>query len=426
MRTGRRKMKNNHLAVAMISEHGDPLVPIGGVQAGGQNVYVHELSKTLSKLGTKVDVFTRWENRSAAQRVKFAPRAQVIRIKAGPRQFISKDKFGPLMPEFIEHFLEYIRKNKIDYDLIHCHYYFSGLVGLQLKNILEIPMVETFHSLGLCKRKALGSRDPSPDERIEIEKKIMEKADKIISTSPQEKLNMINDYNAHADKIVVIPPGVNLRIFRCLNNKKTKEKLNIDTQKKVVVFAGKMEKRKGGATLVKSIEIIKRRWPEVYDQLQVFMFSGDPRKRGTKNKEETSQRHCLKATIKKMDLSKKIKLMPGINQDKLHQYYGAADVVVMPSYYEPFGMVAVEAMATGTPVVASDVGGLKWTIENGLTGFRVNPKNAMGFARQIVKILKDSTLADRLGKNAIIRARKRFSWSLVSKNILQVYKGLIK
>lgn len=150
-------MKNqNDLVIAMISEHNDPLTPLGGQQAGGQCVYVYELSKALSNLGIKVDVFTRWENRKADQQIRFAKRAKVIRLKAGPRQFISKDKFGPLMPEFVEHFLEYMRMSKTKYGIIHSNYYYSGWAGLQLKNILKIPAVITFHSLGLIKK--MGSR----------------------------------------------------------------------------------------------------------------------------------------------------------------------------------------------------------------------------------------------------------------------------
>ncbi len=416
---------NNDLTIAMISEHNDPLTPLGGQQAGGQCVYVYELSKALSKLGVKVDVFTRWESRKMEQIVRFAKRAKVIRLKAGPRHFIIKDHFGPLMPEFVEKFLEFAREKKTHYNLIHSNYYFSGWAGLQLKNILKAPMVITFHSLGLIKKKALGERDPSPSERTKIEKQVMDEANKIISTSPQEKKDMLSVYKTDENKIIVIPPGVNLKIFKPMETSTAKKKLNIPQKKKVVVFAGKMERRKGSLTLVAAIQEIKKHWPKIYKDLEVLMLSGDPRKGLKKEKRETADRHNLQEAIHEMSVEDKVKLMPGVEQDVLHDYYGAADVVVMPSYYEPFGMVAIEAMATGTPVVASNVGGLKWSVREGVTGFHAEPKDEKDFAKKIVKILKDPELAERLGKNAIIRARKNFSWPLVTKKVLKAYKNLI-
>lgn len=416
---------SSNFRVAMISEHGDPLAPLGGQQSGGQNVYVYELAKALSNLGIKVDVFTRWDNRQSANIVRFAKRAKVIRLKAGPRHFISKDKFGPLMPEFVEHFLEYLRSNKIKYNLIHSNYYYSGWVGIQLKNILKIPLVHTYHSLGLLKKQALGEKDTSPDERIKIETLILNNADKIVSTSPQEKISMIEEYQAKVANIVVIPAGVNIRRFTPLNKNLARKKLKLPADKFIVVFAGKMERRKGGITLIKAVNNIKNRWPKIYRNLLVFMFSGDPRTQRTKEKQEKIAKHDLKNTVEQYKLKDAIKLLPGITQEKLHYYYGAANVVVMPSYYEPFGMVAVEAMATGTPVVASNVGGLKWIIEDNITGFHAEVKNPVSFARQIVKILSKPSLADRLCKNSIIRSRNNFSWVKIAQKILKVYKNLI-
>jgi len=414
------------MTIAMISEHGDPLAPLGGQQSGGQNVYIYELAKSLSQLGIKVDVFTRWENRNAAQVVRFARRAKVIRLKAGARHFISKDKFGPLMPEFIESFLKYTRASRVKYDLIHAHYYYSGWAGLQLRNILKIPLVETYHSLGIPKNRALGKRDTSPTERTKIEKQVMREADLIISTSPQEKLNMIHDYGALPSHIDVIPPGVNLRRFRPLDTAKARKELDINMDKKIVVFAGKMERRKGGLTLIAAIAVIKNIYPELYKNLKVLMFSGDPRIGRKKEKQEADIRHIIKKTIQDNGVEDAIALMPGITQEKLHKYYAAANVATMPSYYEPFGMVAIEAMASGTPVVASNVGGLKWTVQDGINGYLARPKDANDFARKIVKILSDSELEERLSKNAIEIAQREYGWPGVAQKIIKEYQRLIK
>lgn len=418
--------KKNNFRIAMISEHGDPLAPLGGQQSGGQNVYVYELARALSRLGVKVDVYTRWDSRKSDPKVRFAERAKVIRLKAGPRQFVSKDKFGPLMPEFVEKFLEYTRTSKTKYDLIHSHYYFSGWAGLQLKNILKIPLVETFHSLGLLKKQAMKERDTSPSERTEIEKLIMEKADKIIATSPQEKLSMISEYSPKKNNIVVVPCGTNLLRFNPMDKAKARKKLGISLDKKIVVFASKMERRKGALTVISVAKEIKKRWPAIYKDLQVYMFSGDPRKKRTEEKQEENYRNILKNETKKSGVKDKVKLYHGIDQEKLHYYYCAADVVIMPSYYEPFGMVAIEAMACGTPVVASNVGGLKWVVEDEITGFHAEPKDAVKFAKCVVKILSDPELEERLGKNGVIRVRQNFSWGIIAEKALDIYRELIE
>lgn len=412
--------------IAMISEHGDPLAPLGGRQAGGQNVYVYEVAKAISKMGIKVDVFSRWENRKASQIVRFAKRAKVIRLKAGPRHFIAKEKFGLLMPEFVEHFLEYVRSSKVKYDLIYTHYYYSGWVGMQLKYILKVPLIHTFHSLGIPKKIAMGDKDPSPDERTKIETQLMEKSDLIISTSPQEKLNMIQNYGARGNNIVVIPAGVNVRRFFPLDKKIARKKLSLLNDKHIIVFAGRMEEKKGGITVIEATSIIKRKWPNLYNNLLVYMFTGDTRKRQTREKSEKEIRHSLKDTLKRLKVGDKVILMQGIEQEKLHYYYGAADLVVMPSYYEPFGMVAVEAMASGTPVVASNVGGLKWIVEDGITGFHAEPKDAKGFAKQMVKILSNPDLEERMSQNSIIRAQNNFSWPLIADSMVDNFKNVIE
>lgn len=417
--------KYNQVRIAMISEHGDPLAPLGGQQSGGQNVYVYELAKSLSQLGVKVDVFTRLENKKAATVVRFAKSAKVIRLKAGPIKFISKDDYGPLMPEFVENFLRNSRENKIKYDLIHSNYYYSGWAGLKLKKILNIPLAHTYHSLGLLKKQAMGSNDTSPQERTEIETDIINHADKIIATSPQEKLSMIKLYHANPNNITIIPAGVNVRRFTPLSKELSRKKMHLPIDQLIVVFAGKMEERKGGITLITAVKEIKRQWPEIYSKLLVLMFSGDPRKQRGKESQESGARHYLKDAIIKEKVDDVVKLMPGISQDKLHYYYGAADVVAMPSYYEPFGMVAVEAMASGAPVVASNVGGLKWIVEDDITGFKAKPKDPKDLAQKIVRILSNQKLEDRLSKNSVIRAQRNFSWNIIAKNMLKVYKQLI-
>jgi len=412
------------MRIAFLTDFADPLAPIGGQQAGGVNTYIYELARSLSRIGIKVDVFTRWDSTKSSQTVRFAERAKVVRIKAGPRHFLSKNSFGAIMPEYIEHFLEYCREKKMKYDLIHSHYYFAGWAGIQVKNIFQIPLVHSYHALGLTKREVLRDSDPSPTDRIQVEKEILEAADEIIASSPQDKMTLIEGYGFGGNKISIIPAGVNLHRFSPLDRSKARLKLGIASDRKVIVFAGNMNKNKGAEVLIRSVREIKRRWSKLSTALEVYLLTGDPRKSRRKEKDEADLRHHLKTLIKDLRLADVIRLDHSVTREKLHYYYGAANVVVMPSFYESFGMVATEAMATGTPVVASDVGGLKWTIQDGINGFHAKPGDAKDFAIKIAGILQNPDLEDRLSKNAVIYARNNFDWDKIAKKILSQYERL--
>lgn len=412
--------------VLMISEHGDPLEPLGGQEAGGQNVFVYELSRALSKRGVKVDVYTRWDNRRLAEVVRFAKRAKVIRVRAGSRYFIRKDLLGPHMPEFLENVLRYTREHKYQYDIIHAHYYFSGWVAARLTEILKIPFIVDFHTLGYLKHQALGDKDSSPSERIKIEKEVMEKADLIIATSPEYKKSMIEHYTISAGKIYIMARGVSLKKFRPLDKIKMRQSLGLDLKSKIVLFAGKMEERKGGLTLLKATKYIIDRFPDLAELLKVYMISGDPRKERKKEVQEASFRHIIKSTIKKLKLEKFVHLMPGLPQEMLHKWYVAADVVAMPSYYEPFGMVAIEAMASGTPVIASRTGGLQWTVMHRLTGYLFKPKRHRELAKRITKVLLDNELRKRMSLNANDHINHDFSWESVAERTIDLYKSVLE
>lgn len=416
--------KTPPLRVAMISEHGDPLAPLGGQQSGGQNIFVFELARSLSKQGVRVDVFTRWDNRKASQIVRFAKYAKVVRLKAGPRHFIPKDKFGKIMPEFVEHLLEYTRLKKTKYDLVHTHYYFSGWAGMQIKNIFKIPQIHTYHSLGLTKAKV--EKDASFSDRKKIEKKILDISDRIIATTGQEKKTLLSLGKYSKEKVSVIPAGVNLHRFTPKNKMAIRKKLGLSEKKKIIVYAGRMEKNKGGDILVQAIDQIKKHYPKVFSEIEVYMFSGDPRKIQKREKEEQTLRRRIRQLISDSNLGETIKLHNGITQEKLHYYLTAADLVVVPSFYESFGLIAIEAMASGTPVVVSNVGGLKATVKDGVTGFHAQVGKPSDFAKKMVKVLKNDKLAKRLSQNAIDRVHKNYDWDRIASETLDVYKEVVK
>lgn len=418
---------NKNLKIAMISCFSDPLAPVGGRQIGGASIYINELAKNLDNLGVSVDVFTRWDNRRADQVARISKRSKVIRLKAGPRNFISQEDYASYMPEFIENFLKYCREKKLHYDIIHTHQYASGLVGLRLKYILKTPLVHTFHSLGKIKYQAMGKDISNEnDERFLVENKIISNAEKIVATSPQEKVSIIKLYNKkNENNIVVIPAGVNFKRFTTLTKDIARKKLHIDKNKKIIMFAGRMDENKGLTVLIEAVKRIKNYYPKVYENLLVYVFAGDPRKERRKEKVEETFRHKVVKLMSECMVKDKIFLSQGIDQEKLHYYYCAANLVAMPTYYESFGLVAIEAMASGTPVVVSNVGGLKWTVQNNLTGYKVPAKNPLELARKMVKILDDPELEKRLGQNARIYVSQNFDWQNIAREIKKIYTDLV-
>lgn len=411
----------------MISDHGDPLEPLGSTEAGGQNVYVYELSRALGRRGWLVDVFTRFDSKTKDQIVNFGKNTRVIRIKAGPLKFVEKNDLFNLLPEFLANLILFIKKERNDYSLIHSHYYFSGWLGVELKRIYHIPLVETFHSLGFIKKQYYRTKDPSPDNRLEIEKMTMRTCDKIISTSDSEKKQMIRHYGASAKKIQVIPAGVNLQRFKPVDKNYSLRKIGYSTKDKIILFVGRIEKRKGIDTLIKAIPKTIKGLLSCGEgkNLKLIIVGGNPLKRKM-IEEEIKEFERLKTIVKKLSLRNIVKFVGGQPQDKLKYFYSAADIVSIPSYYEPFGMVTIEAMACGTPVIGSRVGGIQTTIKNGKNGYLVPAKNPEALADKLIKVLADEKLQKQLGQTAIDIINHRYTWKVIARDVSDLYKKIIK
>lgn len=421
------EMENNggKIRIAMISIVSDPLAPVGGRQSGGASIYIYELARMLSKKGISVDIFTRWDNRKAAPTVRIAQRCRLIRLKAGSRHFIPQENLDAVTPEFLEHFLSFMRENKLKYNLIHSHQYISGRIGLQLKEILRLPLVHTFHSLGKTKEQSpIGTKIPM--ERFEVEKMIMQKSNQTVATSPKEKLMVVKFYGVSGDNVNIIPTGFNLKRFSKLDKKTVRKKLNIPADEYVILFAARMDENKGGLTLLEAVKWIRIHHGEIYNKLTVLMFTGDPRKTRRNESVEAHFRKKLNNEIVEDKLSERIKLHPAVDQQKLHLYYAASDLVLMPSYYEGLPLVSIEAMAMGVPVVASNVGGLQWVVQEGITGMHAKVGNGKDFGRKIVYLLKNPKVRERMGENSSILARQSFSWDIISDQMIKIYRSLLK
>jgi len=414
--------------IAILSIHSDPLAKAGTIESGGQNVYVRNLAKNLSKLGFYVDIFSRLDKKNKQAIIQLDKRLRVIRVRSGPRRFIPKTELLPYLPEFIANFLKFKTEYKLNYHLIHGNYWEAGWVAIQLKNILKIPLVETFHSLGyiryhtLKKFQAQDIDSKEFKERVDIEKEIIENADRIIATSPFERLDLIKYYNALPAKIKLISLGVNTKIFKPSNKTKAREIIQISGDSKIILYVGRIEWRKGLEIIIRAVNILKSDLP-IKNNWQVIIIGGYQGKY-KRTIEQQEKERIIKLT-EKLKLSDKVKFINSLPQKKLAFYYNAADVVVVPSYYEPFGLIPLEAMACQVPVVASRTGGLRYSIRHNKTGFLAPVNRPASFAKRISEILNKPEMAQQFGYNGYNRVQKFFSWSGVAKKMGKLYLSLI-
>jgi glycosyltransferase involved in cell wall biosynthesis len=408
--------------IAFISIHGDPLARLGGTHHGGQNVYVKELTRYLGALGVSTDVYSRWESKEQPREETYSDKTRVIRIPVGPPEAIQKEKIVKLLGELATWIPAYQIQNGLQYQLVHSHYYFSGAVGIHLKNTWGIPLVHTFHSLGAVKGETLGEKDRSPDTRLEIERKICQSADRIIATSPQEKLDLAEYYQTDPSKVTVIPCGVNLELFHPLPQEQSRTEIAFSMDIFLITYVGRLEERKGIDTLLEAIHLVDD------PQVQAVIVGGPPTDKPFLSWKELAEDPFgnYMAMIEEFGIDNQVTFTGGKPQDQLSKYYSASDVTVIPSYYEPFGMTAIEAMACGSSVIASRVGGLKTTVKENIVGALFEPRSASQLAEKI-KILKDQPATNKeLRKNARPYVEENFSWRTVASSVAGVYQELLQ
>ena len=402
--------------IALISVHGDPAIEIGKEEAGGQNVYVRQVGEALAKQGWQVDMFTRKVSPEQPTIVEHSANCRTIRLSAGPEQFVPRDNLFEYLPTFVEQLLKFQQQEGIEYSVVHTNYWLSSWVGMELKKIQPIQLVHTYHSLGAVKYKSVSTIPLIATTRLEVEKKVLEKADRIVATSPQEKEHMRSLVSTKGS-IDIIPCGTDIRKFGSVNREAAREKLGIDPNAKVVFYVGRFDRRKGIETVVRAVGKSQMR-----DQNLKLVIGGGSRP----GQSDGIERDRIEKIVGEVGL-RDITTFPGrLGDDTLPSYYAAADVCVVPSHYEPFGLVAIEAMASQTPVVASDVGGLQYTVVPEETGLLAPPKDDTAFAVAIDRILANPEWAKELGKKARVRVEKQFSWDGVASQLGELYTHLLE
>jgi D-inositol-3-phosphate glycosyltransferase len=409
-------LSQNRQPIALISDHADPAAAIGAEEAGGQNVYVRQVGEKLAALGWQVDMFTRKTDADAPTIVEHSPHCRTIRLQAGPEQFMPRDRLFEFMPEFVQSFRNWQAKQTINYPLIHTNYWLSAWVGLELKKQSQIQVVHTYHSLGAVKYNSVPDRPAIAATRLAVEQQILEEASCVIATSPQEQ-DSLRALVSPLGQIEVIPCGTDTNNFHLMSKAEARAQLGLDLQEKIVLYVGRFDPRKGIETAVRACAQVQLSYLE---NLQLIIVGGSSQERS-----DGVERARIEQVVREVGLEKQTLFAGQIGHDLLPLYYCAADVCVIPSHYEPFGLVAIEAMACGTPVVASDVGGLKFTVLPESTGLLVRPKDIEAFAQAIQRILGDDLWARKLRKQASANVNQRFSWTGVGIQLSDLYRRLL-
>ncbi len=401
-------------AISLISDHADPAAAIGHEEAGGQNVYVRQVGEALAQLGWQVDMFTRKVDPLAPTIVQHGPHCRTIRLKAGPECFIPRDELFPHMGEFVESFRAFQTKQALQYALIHTNYWLSAWVGLQLRRYQSVQILHTYHSLGAVKYQAVQQRPPIAEIRLQVEQQILAEADCIIATSTQER-DLLRQMVAQTGQIEVIPCGTDIQHFSHQSKALARHSLRWSNEK-TLLYVGRLDPRKGLETLLRAAaQLPSSNLGEKPWRLVIVGGSSVDRSDG-------QERLRLEQIAQDLQIRDRVTFAGAIGHDQLPSYYNAADVCIIPSYYEPFGLVALEAMACGTPVIASDVGGLRFTVLPEETGLLVPPRDATALAAALGRVLTDDVLAQKLRQQSSVHVQQRFSWSKVAMQLSVLYR----
>lgn len=405
--------------IALISEHASPLAVLGGVDGGGQNVYVGEVAKNLSDLGYEVDVFTRRDSELLPETAEWVNGVRIIHVPAGPPEFVRKEQLLDYMDEFTAYVFDFCALRNNRPELIHANFWMSGLVAAEVKRALDIPFVITFHALGRVRRHHQKDDDEFPDERFKVEDRIVCQADHIIAECPQEEEDLIRFYNADPSKITIIPGGFDPAEFWPIGKALARVALGLRSDERVILQLGRMVPRKGVDTVVRGFgRLVNCHGIDA----KLMIVGGDSENPDSATTPELAR---LRSIAEEEGVADSVIFTGRKGREALRWYYSAADVFVTTPWYEPFGITPVEAMACGTPVVGSNVGGIKFTVRDGETGYVVPPNDPDALAERIAHLYRHPKLMNAFSRQAIRRTNDLFNWPKVTMSIAATYEDIL-
>src|SRR5579885_2771033 len=412
--------------IAFLSEHASPVALLGSEDAGGQNVYVDEVSRHLARQGYSVDIFTRRDDPRAPEVIPWTFGVRVINLTAGPAQFLLKDKLWPYMPQFRDAMLDFMTRDGVRYDLLHGNFWMSGWVATELRRKLGIPMVQIFHATGKTKRRYQGCADSSPGERIQIETGIVRAADRLIAQCPGEQAELIDEYEADPRKVVVIPSAVNTKMFYPVEREEARRLVGVGADDFVVVYVGRLLPRKDVRNVVRGVAhligICKDMLPSAVERVTLLIVGGNTVEPDPKATPEIGE---LQRMATELGIASHVCFIGKRQQDTLRYYYSAGDVAVTTPWYEPFGLTPLEAMACGRPVIGSAVGGITYTVACDKTGFLVPPRDPKALAERLQYLFTHNDERKQMGRKARQRVEREFTWSIVAMRTAALYDAVL-
>ncbi len=405
--------------VAIISEHASPLGTLGGADSGGQNVYVGQLAAHLAKSGYGVDVFTRRDGPRLPAVVQWTSGARIVNVPAGPPAPVAKEELLPYMGEFTRYVLRFCKQQRRPYDLVHANFWMSGLVAAEVKSALGTPFVVTFHALGRVRRQHQGAADTFPDERFMVEDRVVAEADRIIAECPQDEEDLICLYDADPARITMIPCGFDPSELGPVSKQLARAALGLPPDEPLLLQVGRLVPRKGVETAVRGLARLVRDHRVPARLLIVGGESDEP------DASATPEIGRLRSIAAEEGVADRVVFLGRCRRDMLKYYYSAADVFVTTPWYEPFGITPVEAMACGTPVVGSNVGGIKFTVRDGETGYLVPANAPDALAERVAHLYRTPKLLAVLRQRAIRRANDLFTWRKVLSHVEALYQEVL-
>ncbi|NNJ13434.1 glycosyltransferase [Chloroflexales bacterium ZM16-3] len=410
------------MRVAMLSVHSSPLARLGGKEAGGMNVYVRELARELGSRGVPVDIFTRSQDRRAPTIEPMSCGVRVINLHTGPAAPYAKDWVLTYLPEFVSRVRCFAEGEDLTYDLIHSHYWLSGEAALRLRRSWGVPVLHMFHTLGAMKNSIARSKEETETvRRIGIERRLMQEADTVVAATTLDRAQMVWNYGADAERIRVVPCGVDLRRFLPQDRVAARARLGLPEDEDLLICVGRMEPLKGMDALIRALALLAEEEPALRGRRRVLLVGGDDE---SHPEEWNSEQRRLNALRHQLGVADRVSFLGAKPQEQLPDYFAAADVVAVPSHYESFGMAALEALACGATVIASKAGGLALTIEDGRSGLLFPPDDHVALAELIGRVLGDSTYAEGLRAGARRRAAE-YGWPTVARRITAIYEDLV-
>jgi D-inositol-3-phosphate glycosyltransferase len=404
--------------VATLMVHTSPLDQAGTGDAGGMNIYVCESAQQMAAQGIEVDIFTRRANNDHPDIVDLGNGVRVIHLNVGPVDGVKKEALPALIPDLAKAFKAAL-SGPTHYDIIHSHYWISGKVAMPVAAELDIPLVHTMHTMARVKNLNLAEGEsPEPMIRVQGETQVVAAADALIANTDAEAASLVSLYEACPDNVSVVSPGVNLDMFKARGNKsQSREAIGVGKDSHVITFVGRIQPHKGPEVLIRAIAEMVTHSPVLRSKLVTLIVGGA-------SGANTAEVDRLKELVQWLGISDVVRFEPPVNREGLADYYRASDLVCVPSYSESFGLVALEAQACGTPVVASAVGGLRTAVADGISGVLVDGHDPRAWSSVLARLLQEPQRRVLLSMGALEHA-SHFGWDATSRGTLDIYDRVL-